>query len=615
MPTCGSCGQTTPPGAKFCPECGAPLPTTAERPHQARKTVTIVFSNLVGSTSLGEELDAESLRQVLDDYFTAMRAALESHGGVVEKFIGDAVMAVFGLPRMHEDDALRGVRAAVAMQQALALLNEDLAATRGVTLASRTGVNTGVVVVGDVAGAQRLATGDSVNVAARLEQAAPAGGIVLGPDTFRLVSGHVEASSIGSLTLKGKSGTIDAWRLDSLAPDNAVSRSATNRPLIGRLPELALIERSLDEATREGRIGSVVVVGEPGVGKSRLVWEIADRCAGIATVLRAACRPYGALSFSPLAELLGCLSESGGLVDRQLLQALLAAEAPGEDREAIVERVASLLGLTETAFPLEETRWAASRLLAAVAPNLPLLLVIEDLHWAEEPLMDLLVHVQRQPRPAGGLILATARPELLEVSSLGDQGSPMQVVGLRALSPDESDALIDEVLGGPQLPRNARAVVHGAADGNPLFLEQALAAWIEQGVLSPAAQGWAVTRPVSEVRLPASVSAIISARLDRLPRDERRVLSAASVAGQTFDPAAVRSMLDEEDREACGRCLQRLLSSGLLIPVDRTHASADELTFEHASLREVAYEMSLKSDRARFHEDLDMLAWRLEQRP
>ena len=145
--------------------------------------------------------------------------------------------------------------------------------------------------------------------------------------------------------------------------------------------------------------------------------------------------------------------------------------------------MASLLGLTETAFPLEETRWAASRLLAAVAPNLPLLLVIEDLHWAEEPLMDLLVHVQRQPRPAGGLILATARPELLEVSSLGDQGSPMQVVGLPALSPDESDALIDEVLGGPQLPRNARAVVHGAADGNPLFLEQALAAWIEQGVL------------------------------------------------------------------------------------------------------------------------------------
>jgi tetratricopeptide (TPR) repeat protein len=178
----------------------------------------------------------------------------------------------------------------------------------------------------------------------------------------------------------------------------------------------------------------------------------------------------------------------------------------------------------------------------------------------------------------------------------------MQVVGLRALSPDESDALIDQVLGGPQLPRNARAVVHGAADGNPLFLEQALAAWIEQGVLSPAAQGWAVTRPVSEVPLPASVSAIIAARLDRLPRDERLVLSAASVAGQTFDPAALRSMLEKEECEGYERCLQRLLSSGLLIPVDRTRASAGDLGFEHASLREVAYEMSLKSDRARFHE-------------
>ncbi|MBA3232383.1 MAG: AAA family ATPase, partial [Propionibacteriales bacterium] len=275
-------------GTKFCPECGTPLQPLPAQSHQARKTVTIVFSDLVDSTSLGEELDAESLREVMDRYFDAMRSVLERHGGVVEKFIGDAVMAVFGIPRMQEDDALRAVRAAVGMRDALAALNRDLSGTRGVRLNSRTGVNTGVVVVGDAVGAQRLATGDAVNVAARLEQASPAGGIVLGPDTFRLVKTYVKVSSLGSLSLKGKSETIDAWQLVTLEQGNERSRAAPDRPLVGRLLELAAVESRFDAATEKGRVESVLLVGDPGVGKSRLVKEIIDRLGPAAMVLSAA---------------------------------------------------------------------------------------------------------------------------------------------------------------------------------------------------------------------------------------------------------------------------------------------------------------------------------------
>ena len=553
------------------------------------------------STSLGERLDAESLREVMDDYFDAMRSVLERHGGVVEKFIGDAVMAVFGLPRMHEDDALRAVHAAVGMREALAGLNHKLSGTSGVKLSARTGVNTGVVVVGDGAGGQRLATGDAVNVAARLEQAAPANGIVLGPDTFRLVKGHVEAIPMGPLSLKGKAETIEAWKLDMWENGHNRPRAASDRPLIGRQAELAAVEARFAAATGEGRVESVLLVGEPGVGKSRLVREVVHRAASAATVLSAACRPYGTTSFWPLAELLSCWPEPRQPLDRALL-GVMATQAPPEQRNVIVDRVGSLLGLTDATYPLEESFWATARLFASMSPGRPLLLVIEDLHWAEHALLDLLSYLRSSGHPSGTLMLATARPELLEARYPGDAPLHTQVLRLQALGAAESDKLIDGVLGRSSLPARARSLIHRAAEGNPLFVEQALATWIEEGVLAPAADGWTVTRAVPEVRIPATISAIFAARFDRLPDAESLVLGAASVAGTVFDKRALPFLLPRLDQATLDACVRSLIQNDLLVPTNSNATQVGELTFEHSALRDVAYEMTLKSDRASCHE-------------
>ncbi len=601
MLSCGQCGLQTTTGAKFCPECGAALRPAPARTQQARKSVTIVFSDLVGSTSLGEELDAESLRIVMDDYFRVMRTVLEEHGGVVEKFIGDAVMAVFGLPRMHEDDALRAVRAAVGMRDALAILNKELSSTHGVTLCTRTGVNTGVVVVGDASGGQRLATGDAVNVAARLEQAAPADGIVLGPDTFHLVKGYVDACSIGALSLKGKAEMIDAWRLVSLRRHNNRFGSTSVRPLIGRLAELAVIESRFADARHEGRVESVLVVAEPGVGKSRLVREVVERLGSVALVLSAACQPYGTTSFWPVADLLTSALDGGRQLDRAALTAL-AADAPAHEREAIAERVASILGFTTASFPLDESFWATARLLMSIARRRPLVLVVEDLHWAEATLLDLFEQLRHYPHPPGALILATARPELLDSPHYDDVPCLMQIVKLPALSALESDTLMDAVLDSSSLTEGTRALIHHAAEGNPLFLEQTLATWMEDGVLARSADGWTVTRPVRDIHLPASISAILSARVDRLTDDERLVLGAASVAGLSFDRLALRSMLVDLDSAALASSLQRLIGSGLLAPVTSDGMNTNDVCFVHASFRDVTSEMTLKSDRAAFHE-------------
>ena len=605
MLACGQCGERTASGAKFCPECGTALHREAAPKHHSRKTVTIVFSDLVGSTSLGEQLDVESLREVMDDYFRVMRTVLEGHGGVVEKFIGDAVMAVFGLPHMHEDDALQAVRAAVAMRDALAVLNEGLSHTRGVTLSMRTGVNTGVVVVGDAAGGQRLAIGDAVNVAARLEQAAPPEGVVLGPDTFRLVRSYVEADLIGPLTLKGKSEGIDAWLLAFLQQDSGDSTSTRSRSLVGRLSELTAIEVSFDAATRGGRVESVLVVGGPGLGKSRLVAAATEHLSRAPLVLRATCRPYGTTAFRPIADLLSSALETGETLNDTMI-GTLAADAPAAERQAIIERVASFLGLSADSFPPEQYAWATAGLLASTASRRSLLLVIEDLHWAETALLDLLGQLKLYPHGPGTLILGTARPELLDMRPLDDPLAEWKVVTLQPLSTAESNELVDRLLDSPSLSRDALELIHGAAQGNPLFVEQALATWMEEGVLSLSAGGWTVTRRLTDVQVPASIRAIFAARVDRLTDNERLVLSAAAVAGASCDARVLRFLLGRLDPTALNLCIDQLIRRGLLQRGSADHEDDAELWFEHASLREVTTEMTLKSDRAALHERFAM---------
>jgi class 3 adenylate cyclase len=599
--TCNSCGTATPPAAKFCPECGAAQQPVAAPRHFARKTVTIVFSDLVGSTPLGEELDAESLREVLDDYFDAMRRVIEDHGGLVEKYIGDAVMAVFGLPRMHEDDALRAVRAALGMRAALHNLNDILARTTGVRLSNRTGVNTGTVVVGDAIGGQRLATGDAVNVAARLEQAAAPDGIVLGRETLRLVKDRVVTSPLGPLTLKGKTDTVEAWSLVGLTSTAGHPAPSTPRRLVGREAQLAAVEGFLETAAREGRFESVALVGDPGTGKSRLVHEVVRRAGRTATVLRAGCQPYGATSLSPLAELLGGKPEVGTQLTAQTLREL-AGGVRAEDQNPVVARVASLLGLTDESFPLEECFWATTRLLSWITPDRPLLLVVEDLQWAEPTLLALLDYLRLKPRPGGAVALSTIRADALEAPPLADVVAPgrIDLVHVSPLSEALSDELIEQVLGG-RLSEGVRTQLFAATGGNPLFLEQVLAAWVEDELLVDSPGGWQLSRPVAEVHVPASVSAAIGVRLDRLGDDERLVLGAASVAGAAVDTGALRATLDNLGEAELAEAVLQLVRARLLL---KATGESETLMLAHAALQEVAYDLTLKSDRAVFHERL-----------
>jgi class 3 adenylate cyclase len=600
--TCGSCGSATPPTAKFCPECGAAQQPAAAARHLARKTVTIVFSDLVGSTPLGEELDAESLREVLDDYFDAMRRVIEDHGGLVEKYIGDAVMAVFGLPRVHEDDALRAVRAALGMRAALHDLNESMARSTGVRLSNRTGVNTGTVVVGDAIGGQRLATGDAVNVAARLEQAAGPDGIVLGPETRRLVKDRVVTSPLGLLTLKGKTDPIDAWGLVGLSSPAGQPTPPAPRRLVGREPQLATVGRCLETAARERCFVSAALVGEPGTGKSRLVREVVRRAEDSATVLSAACQPYGATSLSPLAELLGGGPEVGNRLTEQALRELTGGLS-AEDQERVVARVASLLGLTNQSFPLEECFWATTRLLSGITPARRLLLVFEDLQWAGPTLLALLDHLRLKPRPGGAVVLSTIRADALQTPPLADvvAAGRMHLVHVSPLSEELSHELIEEALGG-RLSEGVRAQLFAATGGNPLFLEQILAAWVEGGVLVDSPGGWQLSRPVGEVDMPASVSAAVGVRLDRLEDNERLVLQAVSVAAAGVDIDALPVMVGDLDRVELDEAVQRLVDARLLLRVATDDSVS--LTLAHASLQEVAYDLTLKSDRATFHERL-----------
>ena len=382
---CARCGRENEPDVGFCGGCGAALGDD-ERPGEVRKVVTVVFTDLVGSTSLGERLDPETLRRVMSHYFDAMEATLERHGGTVEKFIGDAIMAVFGIPTLHEDDALRAVRAAVEMREELARLNDQLEREYGVRLATRTGVNTGQVIAGDASARQRLATGDAVNVAARLEQAAAAGEILLGDEAHRLVRDSVRVEALAPLAVKGKQEPLPAWRLVELLPDVPAFTVPIAAPFVGRADELESLEEAFRTAVRDRCCVLATIVGPPGIGKSRLARELVGALGADARVLVGRCLPYGeGITYWPLAEIVRQLV---GTEDpkRRL------AELVGGDEQAltVAALITAAIGASEGAGSAEESAWAFRRLLEALAQERPLLVVVDDIHWAEPTLLDLL---------------------------------------------------------------------------------------------------------------------------------------------------------------------------------------------------------------------------------
>jgi class 3 adenylate cyclase len=513
---------------------------------EVRKTVTVVFCDVTGSTALGESTDPEALRGLLVGYFERMRGIVERHGGSVEKFIGDAVMAVFGVPAAHEDDALRACRAAVEMRDALPELG----------VAGRIGVNTGEVVTGTE---ERLATGDAVNVAARLEQAAQPGEVLVGAETLRLVRAVVEVGEERWLELKGKAEPVLSYPL--LAVTGELERRFAT-PMVGRRNELARLQNVFAQAVHDRSCQLFTVLGSAGVGKSRLAAEF---LAGLeARVVRGRCLSYGeGITYWPVVEIL------------KQLDSLPAGDAARPLR--------SLLGETEEPASAEEIAWGFRKLLEQEAQTKPLVCVFDDLHWAEETLFDLVEHVADLARDAPILLLCMARPELLERRpSWGGGKWNATTVLLEALDATETETLLSEL---GEVPEELHDRIVQVAEGNPLFLEEMLALVRDTGG--------------DEVEVPPTIQALLAARLDQLDPAERAVLERGSIEGRIFHRGAVAALADGD-----GSLDQRLVAlvRKELVRPDRPQLPGDDAyRFRHLLIRDAAYDALPKATRADLH--------------
>jgi len=597
---CPSCGEENPDRFRLCGFCGSALApeTPAE---EVRRTVSIVFSDLKGSTSLGERLDSEHLREVLNIYFNEMRRVLERHGGTVEKYIGDAIMAVFGLPRVHEDDALRAVRAAFEMKERLVEVNERLHQTFGVRLENRTGVNTGEVVAGDVSSGQRLVTGDTVNTAARLEQNAPALEILIGEPTYRLVRDAVDVEPVDPLELKGKAEPVPAYRLLGVSRrDDGYSRRL-DLPIVGREHELAVLQQALDRTLAERRTHLVTVFGPAGVGKSRLIREFLDRASAEATTLRGRCLSYGdGITYWPIGEI---VREAAGIAesdDLQHAQAKLAAMLPSHPD--VTRRVGAAIGLIDEPFSVQETSWAVRRVLEIVAERRPLVVLVDDIHWAQPTFLDLLRFVVDEGR-GPVLLLCSSRRELLEEHpDWGQDAVRTFTLTLEPLATDESERVMRNLLGAVDLDESIVDRVSAAADGNPLYLEQMLSMLIDQGAIRNEDGRWIGTAALADVEVPPTIAALLTARLDRLGATERTVIGRSAVVGQVFFRAAVEAIVPESVGPEVEPCLRRLTAKELICPHDDPTIHEEAYRFLHALIRDAAYRGLLKRTRAELHE-------------
>ena len=548
--------------------------------HESRRTVTVVFTDVTGSTALGETLDPEAVRRVMARYFETASGALTRHGGTVEKFIGDAVMAVFGVPRLHEDDALRAVRAAADMRVDLAHLNEELDRDWGVQLQTRTGVNTGEVVAGDPRAGHALVTGDAVNVAARLEQLAGPDEILIGDTTHALTENAVRVEAVPPLEARGKSEPVPAWRLIEVV-DETPYRRRLDTALIGRGDELRQLWDAYTRSVRQQSCALFTVVGPGGIGKSRLIREFLGSVEGDARVLIGRCLPYGeGITYWPLVEIIRAVA--GDQIEPGLRQAM------GDDPDGprVARLLAAAAGAVAQPADTEDVTWAARRLFERLSRERPLMVAFEDINFAEPTLLDLITEVARWARESPLMVLCSARDELLEDRPTWAGGlRNATTVLLEPLSDDDASALVEQLLETP-LPEEVRARVIALSGGNPLFMEQLLA------TLS--------TGRDADVGALSTIHAVISARLDALPDEERAVLECASVIGKEFGADPLAALLGADPGPALGSLLQR----DLVRPSRSAFHQAPAYRFGHLLVRDSAYIRIPKRRRTELHERL-----------
>ncbi len=529
---CPECGAANDPSARFCHACGRVL--AFDLPTEARKTVTVIFCDVVASTELAERLDPESQRTLLARFFDLASTVLARYGGTVEKFVGDAVMAVFGVPIVREDDALRAVRAAAEIR--------ELVRTRLPDLQLKMGVNSGEVVAGDPSTGATFVTGDAVNTGKRLEELAGPGEILLGAETRALVAHAITGEELESVEIKGKHSLLAAFRLESVDPDAPAFRRPAEAPLVDRTAELSRLREVYDAVAAGGGARLVTIVGDAGIGKSRLVRELLGGVGDAATVMIGRCPPYGeGVTLLPLRDIL----RRAGREESEL----------GSSSHAIFA--------------------AVRKIVEELAEERPLIAAFDDVHWAEPTFLDLVEYLQGRLGAARVLIVCLSRPELADLRP-GWLQEPAVAIAVAPLSAAESELLLD----GLAAPAGARQRIADAAEGNPLFVEQLALLAEEQ---------WT---------LPASIRGVLAERLDRLPREERAVLERGAVAGRSFSVESVIDLCPPELREQVHPRLLALVRARLL----RADTELpDGFRFQHALIRDAAYDRIPKAARADLH--------------
>ena len=626
MPACPSCGKDNPADFTYCGHCRTPL-RQVRAWSEERKLATIVFADLTGSVELGERLDPERLRSVLQRYFIAMAAAVDSWGGTIEKYIGDAALAVFGAPVAHEDDPERAVRAALEMLERLEELNPQLERQHGVRLQIHIGVNTGEVITpaGDEAD-QRIVAGDAVNVAARLEQAADPGVILVGERTFAATHRSFRFDPPIPLGLKGKAGMVRGYRVLGREPGMEGERTSTGltMAMVGRDRELETLLDTLADASTSGDVRTVLALGAAGIGKSRLLREFTER-AGLRdaapAVYRGRCLATGRSStYWALGEMLrsafgialdDAAEDAAGRLHSGVRAAMADSGASDDHVRLTAAALAATAGLPLAGGPLEslepeevgdQIARAWPRFVTALAGRGPSILLFEDLHWADDQLLEIVrLIATRSQGPV--LIVATARPEFAASDPAfvdGIEGSA--ILELEPLSDDQSERLVAGLLIGAELPVDLRARMTKTAEGNPLFLEEMVRRLIDEGVVVRGADGWVARAGAHSPTLPDTVIAILAARIDALPPLEKRALQEASVVGRSFWAEPLARTLRRPDLTDV---LAGLEAKGLLRaqPVSSFAGNAEHC-FAHALIRDVAYGSLPIARRARAHAEV-----------
>jgi hypothetical protein len=513
-------------------------------------------------------------------------------------------MAVFGVPVVHEDDAIRAMRAADGVRAALASLNEDFERQHGVRLVVRTGINTGEVMAGDPGAGQAFVSGDSVNMAARLEQAAPPGEILLSGSTLRLVRDAVDVEPVEPLTLKGKPEPFPAFRLVSVdALGEGVARRS-GEALVGRSEELSQLEQACERAVDQRRCWMVTVMGEPGVGKSRLVDAFADLVSPRATIFRGRCLSYGTgITFFPAAEIVAQVIGSGeDDTSEEIRDRIERAINDADDGPLVATRLLRMLGLgtEDSQGAPEEIYWAVRKLLESAARHAPVVAVIDDIQWAEPTLLDLLEHVCDLSRGAPIVLVCMARPDLVdERPGWGAGRANASSIVLEPLGERDSQILAEQLMVGSNFDPDLTDRILEAAQGNPLFLEQVIAHLVDQRILDATAAG-----EREEVTIPGSLTALLEARLDNLSDLQRAVLQRGSIEGQLFHRGAVSMLMPKDLRGGVASSLGPLMQKEFISPEEAELAGEDAFRFRHLLIKDAAYRALPKETRAELHERL-----------